>query len=89
MDAVRLGEGRWELDKLVERVEAGETIDIMREGQVVAKMVPADAAQEEPHVPHPSWKKAGIDWDEIRRFAATLPYDPTNSVVEMRKQARY
>ena len=89
MDVVRLGEGRWELDELVERAEAGETVDIMREGRVVAKMVPAEPGRPEKRESHPSWKEAGVDWDEIERFAKTLPHDPTNSVVEMRKKARY
>lgn len=89
MEAIRLGEDRWELDDLVGRVEAGETIDIMREGRLVAKVVPAEPSEGERVAPHPSWKEAGVDWEEIRRFRESLPYDPTNSVVDMRKQARY
>lgn len=77
MDAVRLGEGRWELDDLVERAEAGETIEIMRGERIVAKLTPA--------------AKSGktVDLAAIRRVAETLAFDPRNSVEEMRKQARY
>lgn len=89
MDAIRLDDGDWRLSDLVERVEAGESFEIVRGERVVATLAPGGPARPEPSAPHPSWREAGIDWDEIRRFAATLPYDPTNSVVEMRKLARY
>lgn len=48
MGVVRLGEGRWELDDLVKRVEAGETIEIWREGRLVAKIIPVEPHQAEP-----------------------------------------
>lgn len=89
MDAVRLGEGHWELDELVGRAEAGETIDIMREGRLVAKVVPVETAaaiSPKKHMTPEEWKAF---LREIEEFASTLKHDPTNSVEEMRKQARY
>lgn len=88
MDAVRLDEG-WNLRELVERAEAGETVEIMRGDRVVAKVVPGEPPRAERPESHPSWKEAGFDWDELRRFRESLPYDPTDSVEEMRRQARY
>lgn len=89
MDAVRLGEGHWKLDEVVGRAEAGETVEIMRGGRVVAKLVPAgNGAVTPPEKPmtHEEWRAF---LDELDRFRATLPYDPSNSVEEMRREARY
>ncbi len=88
MDAVRLGEGRWELDDLVGRAEAGETVDIMRGERVVAKLMPAEPHAPEQTLPDSTEARETI-WEELRRFRATLPYDPSNSVEEMRREARY
>lgn len=89
MDAVRLGEGHWELDEVVGRAEAGETVEIMRGERVVAKLVPAGnngLVPPERSVSEDEWRSL---LREIREFASTLKYDPTNSVEEMRKEARY
>lgn len=88
MDAVRLGEGRWELDELVGRAEAGETIHIMRGGRTVAKIVPVELHARERTSPEKVEARKAI-WEELRRVRATLPYDPSNSVEEMRREARY
>lgn len=91
MEVVRLTEREADWDGVVERVESGVTVKIMRGDQVLATVTPGEMAEPVPQrpTPHPSWKAAGIDWDEIRRFRDSLLYDPTNSVEEMRKQARY
>lgn len=89
MDAVRLKEHELDVHAMIDRVEAGQTVEVVRDGRVVAKVSPPEPSAAERPTPHPSWKEAGVDWDEIARFAATLKYDPTNSVVEMRKEARY
>lgn len=89
MDAVRLDAGRWELDEVVGRAEAGETVEIMRGDKVVAKLVPA-----EPETMHaPERSATSEEWrtllDELRRGRESMPYDPSNSVEEMRREARY
>lgn len=89
MDAIRLDEGRWELDELVDRVEAGESIDIMRGGRLVANVVPVEVRA----LPEPAQPMTDVEWKallaEMRTFRASLPYDPSNSVEEMRREARY
>lgn len=89
MDAVRLDGSRWELEEAVGRAEAGETVEIMRGGKVVAKLVPA-----EPETVHgPERSITPKEWrallDDLRRGRESMPYDPSNSVEEMRREARY
>ena len=89
MDAIRLDEGNRELDKVVGRAEAGETVEIMRGERVVARIVPVEtgaAIAPEKRMTQEEWRAF---LREIEEFASTLKYDPTNSVEEMRKQARY
>lgn len=76
MNAVNLAdaEGRW--GELLDRVEAGETLAIMRGGKLVAQLTP----------PQP---RPPIDWAAIDALRESLPYDATNSVFEMRKLDRY
>ncbi|PAX07604.1 type II toxin-antitoxin system Phd/YefM family antitoxin [Sphingomonas lenta] len=89
MNAVRLGDSHWDLDEVVGRAEAGETVEIMRGERVVAKVVPVETGA----VIAPKKLMTPDEWKaflrEIEEFASTLKYDPTNSVEEMRKQARY
>ena len=91
MDAIRLDEHEFDLSEALDRVEEGVTMEITRDGRPVATLAPAEPdtdAGKRP-APHPSWKEAGVDWDEIRRFRESLPYDPTNSVLEMREEDPY
>ena len=63
--------------EMLERAAAGEELQISRAGRPVAKLVPAEAE------PKP------FDWGALKAFTDSLPLDPTESVVEMRKQARF
>ncbi len=92
MDAIRLDEHGFDLSGALDRVEAGATVEITREGRPIAMLTPIapeQLSQDGDLSPREQWKAAGVDWEEIGRFAATLPYDPTTSVVEMRREARY
>ena len=89
MDVVRIDERDVDWARLSECVESGAKVEVMRGEQVLATVTSGGPTGPERKAPHPSWKAAGVDWDEIRRFRDGLTYDPTNSVVEMRKQARY
>lgn len=89
MDAVRLDEGRWELDEVVGRAEAGETVEIMRQGRIVAKVVPVGTGTMIGPAKHMAQEEWRALLREIEEFASTLKPSATNSVVEMRKQARY
>jgi antitoxin (DNA-binding transcriptional repressor) of toxin-antitoxin stability system len=83
MDVLRFDEREVDWPGLVERVEAGATVEILRGGHVLATVTPG------PRTPHPSWAGAGVDWDELRRFRESLPPDPVDSVAAMRGDARY
>lgn len=66
-----------ELDGLLDRVEAGETVEIVRNGRPVAVMTPAAPSS-------PSF-----NWDALKTLTDSMPYDPQSSVAELRERARY
>lgn len=80
MDAYTIRDAAERLDDLVGRAEAGESVDLSRDGRVVARLVPvaADAVPAKP-----------FDLAAYYESIKDMPIDPTNSVVEMRKLARY
>lgn len=82
MDAIRLSDAEGHLSDLVDRVEAGESLDITRDGRAVARLVPVENAA--PVIP-----RKPIDVDALRALSATLPFDPTDSVTLLRNQSRY
>lgn len=82
MDAYTIRDAAARFDDLVGRAEAGEEVEIARDGRVVARLVPAAVDA--------SGKKKSFDWRGYRAWAnKNLPLDPTDSVVEMRKQERH
>ena len=92
MDAIKLDAREFDIDRALDEVQGGAPVEITRDGRPVATLAPV--AQDMPReserpAPRPSWKEAGVDGDEIRRFRESLPYDPTNSVEEMRREDRY
>lgn len=81
MDAYHLTPTDGTLSDLVDRAAAGESVEIERDGRIVARLVPT---------PPPATAIDSFDWKAHRAWArANLPHDPTSSVVEMRNQARY
>ncbi len=77
MDAYNVAEAKTHFSALVERVEAGDSVEIMRRGKPVARLIPIQQA------------KQPVDLAALRKLTATLPFDPNNSVEEMRKLDRY
>jgi len=75
---VSLPEAQARLGELIDRVEAGETIGIEREGRVVALIERSAPAHTEP-----------VDVDALARGASTLAFDPVDSVEAMRSHARF
>ena len=61
MDAISLADAKAHLSELIDRVEAGETIDITRRGKPVARLTTV----EKPRKP--------IDVEALRAFTATMP----------------
>ena len=77
MDAYTIRDAAERLDDLIGRVEAGESVDIARGGRVVARIVPAADT------------KAPFDWEAHFAKIKSMPIYPGNSVIDMRKEARY
>lgn len=61
MDSYSLADAKARLSELIDRVEAGEAVEITRRGKVVAKVVPA--------APPPK----PMDWEALRRLRARMP----------------
>lgn len=80
MDSYSLADAKARLSELVDRVEAGETVEITRRGRTVAKVVPAERP------PQP------IDWEALERLRARLPAQKEGAgefVRRMRDTDRY
>lgn len=80
MDPVSLADAKARLSELVDRVEAGDSIDITRRGKAVARLV----AVAEPRKP--------IDLARLQAFTAGLPSSSKNAaelVRSMRDDDRY
>jgi len=80
MDAVSLAEAKAHLSELVDRVEAGDSIDITRRGKAVARLT----ALSRPRKP--------IDAAQLRSLTASMPPqgpDAADLVRSMRDGDRY
>ena len=62
MTAVSLADAKARLSELIQRTEAGETIEITRRGRPVARL----SAIEQPRQP--------IDFEALRRLRDSMPY---------------
>jgi prevent-host-death family protein len=63
MERINLADAKARLSEIVDRVEAGESIEITRRGKIAARLVP----------PEPSEKKP-VDVEALRVAARRLPY---------------
>lgn len=61
MDSYSLADAKARLSELIDRVEAGESVEITRRGKPVAKVVPTEK------------KLKPIDFDALERLRASLP----------------
>ena len=80
MDSYSLAEAKTHLSALIERVDAGETVEITRRGKPIANIVPV------------ARKLKKVDVDALERLAARLPYQEQSAgdfIREMRDDARY
>jgi prevent-host-death family protein len=80
VDSYSLAHAKARLSELIDRVKAGETVEITRRGKPVAKIVP----QQRP------LKK--VDVDALERLAERLPLQSQDSgefIRQMRDDARY
>jgi prevent-host-death family protein len=80
MDTFNLSDAKARLSELVDRAEAGESIDITRRGKPVARLVPA----QKPRVP--------IDVEALQRHLEKMPMQEQSAgdfMRELRDNARY
>lgn len=80
MDRINLADAKAHLSELVDRAEAGESIDIVRRGKLAARLVP----------PEPAKKK--VDVAALKALAARMPRETEDSgefIRRMRDDARY
>ena len=80
MDGFNLSDADKSLSALVDRTEAGETIDILRDGKLVAQLVPAHKVRQP------------IDIQAMLASAKEMPYQSQSAgdfIREMRDSDRY
>ena len=80
MDSYSLADAKARLSELIDRVEAGETVEITRRGKPVARLISADR------------KLKPIDWDALERFTDSQPMQKEGAgefIRRMRDDARY
>lgn len=85
MDRIDLSRDHPSLEELVARAAAGETVEIVSDGKLTARISPVEALNETP--------KAPFDFESLRalhaRQIAAGAKITSSSVVEMRKSYRY
>lgn len=77
MERYSIADAKAHLSELVDRAEAGETVEITRRGHLVAKVVPVER------------QIAKLDVDRLRKFTATLRPAKVSAVETIREDARY
>lgn len=82
MHTIALSEFRANASAMIDLVERGETVRILRHGKPVAELVPA-----KPELPGkvPSWKRAVEPLEYVRSDGKTL----AQLIIEERESARY
>lgn len=82
MERINLADAKARLSEIVDRVEAGESIEITRRGKPAARLVPP--------APERVWKP--IDVDMLERLQAKIPMQKESAgefIRRMRDDARY
>ncbi len=82
MHTISLSEFRANASAMIDRVEQGETVRILRHGKPVAELVPAKACEPEKL---PSWKRPIQPLEYQRADGKTL----AQLIIEERESARY
>jgi len=75
MKSYSLADAKARLSELIDKVEAGESIEITRRGKLAARLVPP----EKPPKP--------VDWDALERLRASLPVQ-NKSAAELIREMR-
>jgi prevent-host-death family protein len=79
VDAINLADAKAHLSELVDRVEAGESIEIRRRGKTVARLTAAARPRKK------------VDVDRLRGLTATLPKQASSATLvrDVRDRDRY
>ncbi len=80
MPTVKLADAKAHLSELVDRVEAGESVEITRRGKPVARLVPVET------------RKKRFDAAAMKAFTDTLPFQTQGAgefIREMRDSDRF
>ena len=77
MDSYSLADAKARLSELIDKVEAGETVEITKRGKPVAKVVPAAKSK----------KLKPIDFEALERLRARLPWQE-KSAAELIREMR-
>lgn len=76
MTKVSVAEAKASLSALVNRAEAGETVEILRHGKPAARLVPINALEP-------------IDFDWLDTVTSTFPRTEADGVTRLRDEDRY
>ncbi len=82
MERINLADAKARLSEIVDRVEAGESIEIVRRGKPAARLVPPEKKRE--------WEP--VDTDMLRALHAKMPVQTESAgdfIRRMRDDARY
>jgi prevent-host-death family protein len=80
MDSYNVAEAKAHFSDLLSRAEAGETVEILRRGKPIAKLVPSIPPRQK------------IDFTEINALVASMPYQEVSAgefIRQMRDSDRY
>ena len=77
MDRINLADVKAHLSAIVDRVESGETVDIVRRGKSAARLSP------------PVQAKVKVDRTGLAKLVADMPMSKDNAVRTMRDGDRY
>lgn len=84
MDSYSLTEAQARLSELIDKAQAGEAVEITRDGKPVAKVVPTPVTSQAPRKP--------IDWEALRQLRERMPMQEESAgefVRRMRDTDRY
>lgn len=73
METYNLADAKARLSELIDRVEAGETVEITRRGKPAARLVP------------PEKPLRLIDWEALRRLRESLPWQEKGAAEMIRE----
>lgn len=75
MERINLADAKARLSEIVDRVEAGESIEIVRRGKPAAQLVP----------PRKERELKPIDLEALRKLRATMPYQQESAAELIRR----